>query len=159
MMHNTGAIQSQCYKEGIAEMLMRFDPFADFDRLTRQVWGSRPSSSYYMPADAYRMGDRFFIHVDLPGVDPDSIDVEIEKNSLTISAERRWDREGEDMQILLNERPEGSFSRQFFLGEGLDTDNIEAGYDHGVLTVSIPIAEAAKARKIEIGTPQEALSG
>lgn len=139
-------------------MLMRFDPFADFDRITRQMMGNRASTNYYMPADAYRMGDRFYIHVDLPGVDPDSIDVEIEKSSLTISAERRWDSEGEDMQVLLNERPVGSYSRQFFLGEGLDTDNIEAGYDHGVLTVSIPVAEAAKARKIEVGTTHEALS-
>lgn len=137
-------------------MLMRFDPFADFDRLTRQMWGNQRAN--YMPADAYRMGDRFYIHVDLPGVDPDSIDVEIEKNSLTISAERKWDRD-EETQVLLNERPAGSFSRQFYLGEGLDTENIEAGYDHGVLTVSIPVAEAAKSRKISVGTTHEALSG
>lgn len=137
-------------------MLMRFDPFADFDRISRQAWGNQRST--YMPADAYRLGDRFYVHVDLPGVDPDSIDVEIEKNSLTITAERRWDREGEDMQVLLNERPAGSYSRQFFLGEGLDTENIEAGYDHGVLTVAIPVAETAKARKIEVSTIHEALS-
>lgn len=138
-------------------MLMRFDPFNDFDRVTRQLWGNqRPS--YYMPADAYRMGDRFYIHVDLPGVDPDSIDVEIEKSSLTITAERRWDR-AEEMQVLLNERVSGSFSRQFYLGEGLDTDKIEAGYDHGVLTIAIPVAEAAKSRKISVGTTHEALSG
>ena len=137
-------------------MLMRFDPFADFDRLTRQMWGNQRVN--YMPADAYRMGDRFYIHVDLPGVDPDSIDVEIEKNSLTISAERKWDRD-EETQVLLNERPAGSYSRQFYLGEGLDTENIEAGYDHGVLTVSIPVAEAAKSRKISVGTTHEALSG
>lgn len=137
-------------------MLMRFDPFADFDRLTRQMWGNQRAN--YMPADAYRMGDRFYIHVDLPGVDPDSIDVEIEKNSLTISAERKWDRD-EETQVLLNERPSGSFSRQFYLGEGLDTENIEAGYDHGVLTVVVPIAEAAKSRKITVGTTHEALAG
>ncbi len=137
-------------------MLMRFDPFADFDRLTRQMWGNQRAS--YMPADAYRMGERFYIHVDLPGVDPDSIDVEVDKSSLTISAERKWDRD-EDTQVLLNERPSGSFSRQFYLGEGLDTENIEAGYDHGVLTVVVPIAEAAKSRKITVGTTHEALSG
>lgn len=137
-------------------MLMRFDPFADFDRLTRQMWGNQRAN--YMPADAYRMDDRFYIHVDLPGVDPDSIDVEIEKNSLTISAERKWDRD-EETPVLLNERPSGSFSRQFYLGEGLDTENIEAGYDHGVLTLAIPVAEAAKARKISVGTTHEALSG
>lgn len=137
-------------------MLMRFDPFADFDRVTRQMWGNQRSN--FMPADAYRMDDRFYIHVDLPGVDPDSIDVEIEKNSLTITAQRNWERD-EETQVLLNERASGSFSRQFYLGEGLDTENIEAGYDHGVLTVAIPVAEAAKSRKIQVGSKHEALSG
>jgi HSP20 family protein len=136
-------------------MLMRFDPFADFDQFTRQVWGNRASS--YMPVDAYRMGDRFWLHIDLPGVAPESIDLTVEKNTLTVSADRAWQRD-EDMQIVLNERPTGSFSRQFFLGEGLDTDRIEAGYDHGVLTVSIPVAESAKPRKIEIGEVHEALT-
>ncbi|MCI0425306.1 MAG: Hsp20/alpha crystallin family protein [Actinobacteria bacterium] len=136
-------------------MLMRFDPFADLDRLTRQAWG--PTRVNYMPADAYRLGDRFYVHVDLPGVDQDSIDVTVEKNTLTISAERRWERD-DDTQVLINERPFGSFSRQFFLGDSLDTDRIEAGYDHGVLTVSIPVAETAKARKIEVGTVHEALA-
>lgn len=135
-------------------MLMRFDPFADFDKFTRHVWGGqRPS---YMPADAYRLGDRFYLHVDLPGVDPDSIDVTVEKNSLTLSAERRWDM-AEDTNVLLNERPTGTYSRQFFLGDSLDTDQVEAGYDHGVLTVSIPVAETAKARKIEVSTVHEAI--
>ncbi|HET8738957.1 MAG TPA: Hsp20/alpha crystallin family protein [Acidimicrobiia bacterium] len=135
-------------------MLMRFDPFAEFDRLTRQMWdGDRVN---YMPVDAYRKDDRFYIHVDLPGVDPDSIDVTVEKDTLTISAERRWER-GEDEQVLINERPMGTFTRQFFLGESLDTDNIEAGYDHGVLTLAIPIAETAKPRKIAVSATQEAL--
>jgi HSP20 family protein len=133
-------------------MLMRFDPFADFDRLTRQTWGTT-SRANYMAADAYRKGDRFFLHIDLPGVDPDSIDVTVEKNALTVTAERRWESEGEE-QVILNERPTGSFSRQFFLGESLDTDAIEAGYDHGVLTVAIPIAETAKARKITVNSPE-----
>lgn len=136
-------------------MLMRFDPFSDFDRLSRQVWGTARSN--YMPADGYRQGDRFYLHIDLPGVDPDSIDVEVEKNTLTVSAERSWEV-GEDVQILLNERSTGSFTRQFFLGESLDTDAIEAGYDHGVLTVAIPIAETAKARKIEVSSTPEAIT-
>lgn len=136
-------------------MLMRFDPFSDFDRLSRQVWGNTRTN--YMPADAYRKGERFYLHIDLPGVDPDSIDVTVEKNTLTVMAERKWEVDGED-QILLNERPTGSFSRQFFLGESLDTDAIEAGYDHGVLTVAIPIAETAKARKIAVNSVQEALT-
>lgn len=137
-------------------MLMRFDPFADFDRLTRQVWGGARDAGF-MPVDAYRQGDRFWLHLDLPGVDPDSIDVTVEKNTLSISAQRSWQRDS-DIQVLLNERPTGTFSRQFFLGESLDADQIEAGYDHGVLTVSIPVAETAKPRKIEVGTVQEALT-
>lgn len=135
-------------------MLMRFDPFTDYDRLSRQVWGNTRSN--FMPADAYRRDDRFYLHIDLPGVDPDSVDVEVEKNTLTVSAERRWDAGSED-QVLLNERQTGTFSRQFFLGESLDTDAIEAGYDHGVLTVVIPIAETAKARKITVNSTPEAI--
>lgn len=136
-------------------MLMRTDPFADFDRLTRQVWGGNRFNA--MPVDAYRKDDKFYLHLDLPGVDPDSIDLTVEKNTLTVSASREWKPE-EGVQVLLNERPVGSFSRQFFLGEGLDTENVEAGYDHGVLTVTIPVAETAKPRKIEIGTVHEALA-
>ncbi|MGA7227742.1 MAG: Hsp20/alpha crystallin family protein [Acidimicrobiia bacterium] len=136
-------------------MLMRSDPFGDLDRLTRQVWGSNRFS--FMPVDAYRKDDRFWLHIDLPGVDPESIDLTMERDTLTVGATREWQRD-EGMQVLLNERPEGAFSRQFFLGEGLDSDHIEAGYDHGVLTVSIPVAETAKPRKIEVGTVHEALS-
>lgn len=135
-------------------MLMRFDPFGDFDRVTRQVWGT---GRHYFPVDAYRKDDRFWLHLDLPGIDQDSIDVTVEKNTLTISAERSF-RIDEDMQVILNERPTGSFSRQFFLGENLDVDRIEAGYDHGVLTISIPVVEAAKPRKIEVSKVHEALS-
>lgn len=136
-------------------MLMRFDPFADFDRLTRQVWGEGRAN--FMPADAYRMDDRLYIHLDLPGIDPDSIDITVEKNTLTIAAERKWERD-DDVQVLLNERSTGSYSRRFFLGEGLDTDAIEAGYDHGVLTVTVPVAEVARPRKIEVGTSHQALT-
>lgn len=139
-------------------MLMRFDPFADFDRLARQVWGGAREYPYnYMPVDAYRQGDKFFLHIDLPGIDPDSIDLTVEKNTLTVSATRSWQLE-EDMRVVLNERPSGQFSRQFFLGEGLDTDQIEAGYDHGVLTVTIPVAETAKPKRIAIGSVHEALT-
>lgn len=134
---------------------MRFDPFSDMDRLSRQMWGNARTN--HMPADAYRRDDRFYLHVDLPGVDSDSIDVTVEKNNLTIEAERRWDSDGEE-QVLLNERPAGKFSRQFFLGESLDTEAIEAGYDHGVLTVVIPIAETAKARKVMVNSEHEALT-
>ncbi len=135
-------------------MLMRFDPFAELDRLTRSMWGEYRSA--YMPADAYRKDDRFYLHIDLPGVDPDSIDVTVENDTLTVHAERNWERDEE--QVILSERPMGTFTRQFFLGESLDTDKIEAGYDHGVLTVTIPVAETARPRKIQVGTVHEALS-
>ena len=138
-------------------MLMRFDPFNDFDRLSRQMVGQ--SGKTFMPVDAYRQGDRFWLHVDLPGIDQDSIDLEVEKNTLTVSAERKWERNADDdLTVILNERPQGSFSRQFFLGDGLDPDKIEAGYDAGVLTISIPVAEQAKARKITIGSNDRVLT-
>lgn len=138
-------------------MLMRFDPFNDFDRLSRQMVGQ--SGKTFMPVDAYRQGDRFWLHVDLPGIDQDSIDLEVEKNTLTVSAERKWERDADDeLTVILNERPQGSFSRQFFLGDGLDPDKIEAGYDAGVLTISIPVAEQAKARKITIGSNDRVLT-
>ncbi|HET7486387.1 MAG TPA: Hsp20/alpha crystallin family protein [Acidimicrobiales bacterium] len=132
-------------------MLMRFDPFRDLDRLAQQtMWGSgtaaRPS---VMALDAYRRGDRFLIHFDLPGVDPSSVDLTVEKNVLTVHAERSWPREESD-EVVVSERPQGTFTRQLFLGEGLDPDRIEATFDQGVLTVVIPVAEQAKPRKVEI---------
>jgi HSP20 family protein len=92
-----------------------------------------------MPMDAYRHDDRFVVNFEVPGVDPSSIELTVEKNVLTVSAERRWEP-AEGDQVLVSERPQGSFSRQLFLGESLDADRIEANYDHGVLTVSIPVA-------------------
>lgn len=102
-----------------------------------------------MPMDAYRHDDRFVVNFEVPGVDPSSIELTVEKNVLTVSAERRWEP-AEGDQVLVSERPQGSFSRQLFLGESLDADRIEANYDHGVLTVSIPVAEQAKPRRVEI---------
>jgi HSP20 family protein len=130
-------------------MLMRFDPFRDFDRITQQLWNGSAARPAVMPMDAYRHGDQFVVHLDLPGIDPSSIDLTVEKNVLTISAERAW-QPAEGQQVLVNERPQGKFSRQLFLGEGLNYDHIAAGYDHGVLTVTIPVAEAAKPRKVEV---------
>jgi HSP20 family protein len=130
-------------------MLMRTDPFRELDRLTQQVLGtsSRPAA---MPFDAYRKGDEFFVHFDLPGVNPDSIDLTVEKNVLTVHAERgRPSTEG--AELIVSERPVGVFSRQLFLGETLDTDQIDAEYTDGVLTLRIPIAEQAKPRKVKIG--------
>jgi HSP20 family protein len=128
-------------------MLMRFDPFRELDRLTQQAWGPQRS---VLPMDAYRRGDQFVVSFDLPGVDADSIDLTVEKNVLTVKAERRPSRiEGDE--LLASERPHGSFTRQLFLSEALDTDAIQADYRDGVLTVTIPIAERAKARKVAVG--------
>lgn len=130
-------------------MLMRFDPFRELDRLTQQTWGSASARQAVMPIDAYRRGDRFLVHFDLPGVDPATVELTIEKNVLQVQAQRSWRREEGD-EIVVAERPQGSFTRQLFLGEGLDADRIEASYDQGVLTVKIPVAEQAKPRKVEI---------
>jgi HSP20 family protein len=134
-------------------MLMRTDPFRELDRLTQQVFGptagtwSRPTA---MPMDAYRAGDQFVVAFDLPGVDPDAIELDVERNVLTVKAERRPVATGEHVEMQVAERPLGVFSRQLFLGDTLDTDHIDAGYDAGVLTLRIPIAEKAKPRKISI---------
>ncbi|MFI8937965.1 Hsp20/alpha crystallin family protein [Streptomyces sp. QH1-20] len=129
-------------------MLMRTDPFRDLDRLTRQVFGTeaRPAA---MPMDAYRVGDEFVVQFDLPGVDPESIDLDIERNVLSIHAERRKTAP-EGAELIVEERPTGTFSRQLFLGDTLETDRIDASYDLGVLTLRIPVAEEAKPRKITI---------
>ncbi len=127
-------------------MLMRTDPFRELDRLTQQLAGTaaRPAA---MAMDAYRQGDSFVVQFDLPGVDPASIDVDVERNVLSVRAERKPPA-GEDVQLLANERPTGTFSRQLFLGEALDTERVEASYDAGVLSLRIPVAEKAKPRKI-----------
>jgi HSP20 family protein len=128
-------------------MLMRFDPFRDFDRLTQSLQGSdRPTP---MPMDAYREGDVFVVEFDLPGVDPGSIDLTVEKNALTVRAARSWEPK-ENQEILISERPQGVFTRQLFLGEGLDADNIQATYANGVLRLTIPVAEQAKPRKVQV---------
>jgi HSP20 family protein len=127
-------------------MLMRFDPFRELDRLTQAPWGgSRP----VMPMDAYRRNGDFVVHFDVPGVDPASIDLTVEKNVLTVTAERHFSR-AEGDEITVSERPQGRFNRQLFLGDSLDADKISANYDQGVLTLHIPVAERAKPRKVEI---------
>jgi len=134
-------------------MLMRTDPFRDFDRLAQQFFGShagtwsRPTS---MPLDAYRNGDEFVVAFDLPGVSPDAIDLDVERNVLTVKAERRPLDLPDGAQAHLTERPYGVFSRQLFLGDALDTSKIQAQYDNGVLVVRIPVAEQAKPRKVQI---------
>ena len=132
-------------------MLMRTDPFRELDRLTQQLFGyngtaSRPA---VMPMDAYRQGEQFVVHFDLPGADPSSIDLDVERNVLTVKAER-IPTYGEDVEVQVAERPRGVFSRQLFLGDTLDAERIEAHYDAGVLTLRIPVAEQAKPRKIQV---------
>src|SRR5918997_3831756 len=129
-------------------MLLRTtDPFRDFDRLTQQLLGTtnRPA---VMPMDAWRQGDRFVIEFDLPGVNRDSIDIDVERNVLTVRAERVAGNG--DWQRLASERTHGQFSRQLVLGDNLDLARIEAGYDNGVLRLVVPVAEKAKPRKVEI---------
>jgi len=136
-------------------MLMRTDPFRELDRLTQQVLGAdgtlpRPS---VMPMDAWRAGDTFHVEFDLPGVSRDSIDLDVERNVVTVRAERP--AHDDDREMLAAERPRGVFSRQLILGDNLDTEHIEARYDAGVLTLTIPVAEQAKPRKVSITSKDE----
>ena len=136
-------------------MLMHTDPFRELDRLTQQVFGTngtlaRPS---VMPMDAWREGDNFYVEFDLPGVDQDSIDLDVERNVVTVRAERP--PRASDAELVAAERPRGIFSRQLILGDNLDTEHISASYDAGVLTLQIPVAERAKGRKIAISSKGE----
>ncbi|MEV6097103.1 HSP20 family small heat-shock protein [Nocardia sp. NPDC051981] len=128
-------------------MLMRTDPFRDLDRLTQAVFGT-PARPAVMPMDAWRDGEEFFVEFDLPGIDPDSLDLDVERNVVTVKASRPELDPGRSM--IAAERTRGVFSRQLFLGDNLDTDAIRADYRDGVLRLSIPVAEKAKPRKIEI---------
>ena len=138
-------------------LLRNTDPFRDFDRLTQQLLGTT-NRPVVMPMDAWREGDRFVIELDMPGVSPESIDLDVERNVLTVSAER-VSRNG-DWEMLASERPRGRFSRQLVLGDNLDLERIEAGYRDGVLRLVVPVAEKAKPRRIEVqsqegGSPAE----
>jgi HSP20 family protein len=130
-------------------MLMRTDQFRELDQMAQQILGTmaRPT---VMPMDAWRQGDTFVVEFDLPGVDPGSIDLDVERNVLTVKAER--ERISEDAETIATERPRGVFSRQLFLGDTLDVERVEAAYTDGVLRLTIPVAEQAKPRKIEISS-------
>ena len=145
----------------VETVLMRTDPFRDLDRLTQQMLGTtaRPT---LMAMDAWRAEDKFVVEFDLPGIEVDSIDLDIERNMLTVRADRP-PREGTE-ELIAAERPRGLFSRQLMLGDTLDTDNVTAFYHAGVLRLEIPVAEAAKPRKITVAsieqdTPDHASSG
>jgi HSP20 family protein len=143
------------YIERRSFMLMRTDPFRELDRLTQQVFGNAPgtwSRPTAMPMDAYRSGDELVVAFDLPGVTPESIELDVERNVLTVRAERRPVATGDDVEMQVSERPLGVFSRQLFLGDALDTDRINANYEAGVLVLRVPIREQAKPRKIQISS-------
>lgn len=127
---------------------MRTDSFRDFDRFVQQVTGT-PARPTAIPMDAYRQGDQFIIQFDLPGIDPSSIDLTVEKNVLTVRAERRRIA-GDDIETLVRERMAGSFARRLSLGDSLDTDRLEARFTDGVLSVTVPVAEKAKPRKVAV---------
>jgi HSP20 family protein len=134
--------------------VLRFDPFRDLDRLTEQMLGVPVGSARtprFMPMDLYRSGDHYVLHADLPGVDPGSVDVSVDNGTLTLRAERTG-RTDESVQWLTNERFTGSYMRQLSLGDGVDADRIAATYENGVLTVTIPLAEKVKPRRIQIET-------
>ncbi|MEU9222894.1 Hsp20/alpha crystallin family protein [Streptomyces massasporeus] len=141
-------------------MLMRTDPFRELDRLTQQVFGPATTRPSAMAMDAYRSGDDFFVHFDLPGIDPETIELDVERNVLNVRAERRSPAP-EGAEPLVAERPTGTFTRQLFLGDTLDTERIDASYESGVLTLRIPVAEQAKPRRIQItgGDRRRQLSG
>lgn len=138
--------------------MLRFDPFRDLDRMTEQLLGAQAGSGArvprFMPMDLYRSGDHYVLHADLPGIDPGSVDVNVDNGTLTIRAERSG-RTEQDVQWLTSERFTGTFQRQLSLGEGIDSDGITAAYDNGVLSVTIPVAEKAKPRRIEVAASSE----
>lgn len=142
-------------------MLLQNSPFRELDALFNQSGPRNPSRSAWvsgrpMPMDAYRRGDNVWVHLDLPGVTADSIDISVERNVLTVSAERNYERQEGD-RVYFDERHQGAFRRQVSLGEGLDADSIEADYTDGVLSVRIPVAPQAKPRKITISSGQASL--
>ena len=137
--------------------MLRFDPFRDLDRLTEQVLGAPAGSARaprFMPMDLYRAGDHYVLHADLPGVDPGSIDVSVDGGTLTIRAERTA-RTEESVQWVASERFSGRYMRQLALSDDVDSGAIDATYENGVLTVTLPVAERAKPRKIQVAARGE----
>ena len=134
--------------------LLRFDPFRELDRLTEQAMSVTARVARSMPIEALRRGEEFLIHVDLPGVDPADIDVTVERNVVSIKARRDPARQDGD-EVLVDERPHGEFSRQLLLGDNLDAERLEADLTDGVLTLRIPVSEASRPRRIELGSRRE----
>ncbi len=136
-------------------MLLRYDPFREFDRATERFFGSRSGTTSWMPMNAVRRGDHVEVSFDLPGVSPDAIDLTVERGVLTVKAERHQVATEAD-EVIARERPEGTFSRQVLLGDALDPAGVEASYDAGVLTVKLPVAEKAKPQKVPIAAGDKA---
>ncbi|WNV87514.1 Hsp20/alpha crystallin family protein [Umezawaea sp. Da 62-37] len=138
-------------------MLMRTDPFRGLDRLAQQVFTGPGTWSRHaaMPMDAYRVGDEYVVALDLPGVSAETIELDVERNVLTVKAERRPTAVADGVETQVAERPLGAFSRQLFLGDTLDTEHIQAGYDAGVLTLRIPVLEKAKPRRISVTATED----
>ena len=128
-------------------MLMRSEPLRDFARFTEEMRSEH--RAHQIPVDAFRRGDEFKVQLDLPGVDVRFVDLTVEQDLLTVRATRGWVR-GERDQVQIAKRAQGEIRRQLFLGEGLDRDHISAAYENGVLTLTVPVAEKAKPRKVEI---------
>jgi HSP20 family protein len=131
---------------------LRFDPFRELDRVASELMGGGTRSPRLMPLDAYRHGESYVLQFDLPGVDADSLEVIAERNTLTVRAQRRADAP-QDAQYVVAERATGQYSRQIVVGDGLNLDDVQADYRDGVLTVTVPVAEQAKPRQIQIGRP------
>lgn len=129
-------------------MAMSFDPFAELDRLTGAMLQVRPGPRF-MPVDLFRDGDHYVLNADMPGIDPGSVDIDVDGQLMTIRAQRTLPRQ-QGVKWLTEERPHGTYLRQFSLGEGIDVEKISANYDNGVLSVLIPVSEKAKPRKIEV---------
>jgi HSP20 family protein len=132
-------------------MLLQNDSFRDLNAWLDQLSGRSSNGQWPMPMDAYKRGEDLWVHIDLPGISADSVDIDVERNVLTVTAQRNWQRRDGD-QVYLTERPRGTFRRQVHLGDGLDADRIEADYHDGVLTLRIPVAETARPRKIAVNT-------
>jgi HSP20 family protein len=129
-------------------MALGYDPFREYEQLAQQLLsGGRVPRSF--PMDAYRRGDEFIVHLDLPGVDPGSIDITVESGTLSVTAERRFEQEDED-EIIVNERPQGRFNRDLRFGSAIDVERIGASYEGGVLTLTLPVSERAKPRTIQV---------
>ena len=134
-------------------MALGYDPFREYEQLAQQLLsGGRVPRSF--PMDAYRRGDEFVVHLDLPGVDPGSIDITVESGVLTVSAERRFEQQDDD-EMVVNERPQGRFNRDLRFGSAIDVEKIGASYEGGVLTLSLPVSERAKPRTIRVEARDE----